>query len=465
MLNSQHSNHTDRSGVNPGRLHSVRFSMRSLLALVFGCSLALYGWRAFIYQPPWYEFPLYERAPRARGLAMQVGPNELSISQVVRNQRAKQLLVEDGAGKPLAGATVTSPGPLKSSAPWLDVVQIELQSDPQLVELASLRVFDHATRMLLSDKDRRLGWRIVAPNLLQLYGVGRMLPDEVDVWLRLTSYAAGEPIQRLEPAIGATCQLENYRFTVKELQRGLWAFDSRKEPKLHWLQQKNSLNQTSVVLTWEADGGAPPARHQVVAVAKDGQRDLGNREVLLLDSRHSMVRSAYFSCYVPLEDIDYFELRPDGGSDRFFFERVQLPRVSSTVFEAPPSVVVPIGGKQIRTTVEEYRPLHVELDTREGQPIRGTSSNGRGTWFLVGEETEADQGNSFTLIQRVSGLGGLEWRIRYQLQGNAQYVSGDALKSRGGGSHHGGNSFGGYTTFLTPLQDLESLQFQLWPGP
>ena len=60
---------------------------------------------------------------------------------------------------------------------------------------------------MISEIDPAYGWRITDRNVVQLYGLGKPLPERLDVWLRLNSYGGDSPMVELPPTVGASCNL------------------------------------------------------------------------------------------------------------------------------------------------------------------------------------------------------------------------------------------------------------------
>lgn len=185
----------------PGR--RWQFSIRITLLAVTMCALAVAGWKAFLWQPPTHGIAIYEQAPAFYGRTAKIGPNQIRIESVARNDRDGGISVETGRGQPL-DVPVVGDRRLVNCASWLDVAQIELQPGGDLLDIIEVRIFDHAQRALLSRLDPAYGWNVVAPNLLQVYGLNQSLPETLDIWLRVNSYSADDDVYQLAPTAGAT---------------------------------------------------------------------------------------------------------------------------------------------------------------------------------------------------------------------------------------------------------------------
>src|SRR5688572_14110205 len=216
---------TSASTKRPSLGRFTRFSVRFLFGLTALAAVLLGIWKAFLYEPPTHRIPGYEQAPSTRRLAAEIGPNKITIRSVARNDRDGNISIESGDGKPLPGPV---PGTklLTSCAKWLDVVQLELHPGPDRFEIIEARVFDHASRTLLSQVDPALGWQVLPPNLLQVYGLGKEVPQLVDVWLRVHSYRPEDRAFVLPPQAGSEVSLPGGTMTLREIQNGFAGWSS-----------------------------------------------------------------------------------------------------------------------------------------------------------------------------------------------------------------------------------------------
>lgn len=209
---------SEPSPQNRRRSFSLRFLLigTALIAAVLGV------WRVFSYRHPAHQFLFYEKAPFTSGREIKVGPNTIAIRSIARNRYDGKvhMLTGDGLGQQIPDAER-----LKGCAKWLDVVQLEITPGPDLAEIIQVRIFDHETRTMLSELDRAYGWRVVEPNLIQIYGLGKEIPAKLDVWLRLNSYADGK-IYQLSPTPGASVQIPGGTISVDEVQDGFAGWSS-----------------------------------------------------------------------------------------------------------------------------------------------------------------------------------------------------------------------------------------------
>ena len=127
-------------------VHRKQFSIRVLLGLACLAAIGVAYWKAVVWEPPTNQFGLYERAQAYHGWTATIGPNQIRIVSIARNDRDGSVLVATPDDGVLEEVVVPNRQTLIDCAPWLDVVQIELRPGDDLVEIVELRVFDHRTR-------------------------------------------------------------------------------------------------------------------------------------------------------------------------------------------------------------------------------------------------------------------------------------------------------------------------------
>ena len=215
----------DQSSPGPRK---YRFSLGTLLALVTIVALALGAWKIWSYEPPTNRIAEYEKAVGTRQNWFDVGPNRVRLAFIARNDRDGTLHVEDGDHHAASKSTVPYAATISAAAPWLDVAEIRLAPDPDQIDLIDARIFETKTRKLISEIDPAFGWRITDRNVVQLYGLGKPLPERLDVWFRLNSYPADSPVVKLQPNAGASCSLADTTFTLQEIRSGEWGFSRTK---------------------------------------------------------------------------------------------------------------------------------------------------------------------------------------------------------------------------------------------
>ena len=435
----------------------LRFTTRRLLLFVTCWCIALGVWRTYIYEPLTHKIPLYEKAYGTRRLSKRIGPNSIRIARVVRNRRDGALVVEDGYGTSLPAAKVTHPKHLAQAAPWLDVVQMELEPGPDLLDILEVRIFDHETRTLISQLHPRFGWQVIQPNLLQVYGLGKELPAKVDVWLRVQSYDATVQVTCLKPTKGASCTLPRGVLSLQDIRSGSWAYDSQKGGYHLQLDNEKVRSEVSTVFSWrEIRSGND---YQVVAVSKEGRRI--HPDLLVIPKW--MMQPIPVRFRLPLEEIDHFELRPFRDRHRFFFEAVQLPLSTGKAFSKPPVATLKIYGQETKVGIPDFAPLSARFAAYRGNWTLGTSTH----WMSSSPWVESRAGGAiaveeeFTLVHHLRAIHSVSWQFRFQdsITGKMKTESEMSLRNSGTSGQVR------YKNFRKPLEAIQAVEITLQPGP
>ncbi len=437
----------------------LRFTMRRLLLFVTCWCIAFGLWRTYIYEPPTHKIPLYEKAFGTRRLSKRIGPNTIRIARVARNRRDGSHIVEDGHGTSLPTAKTTNPKQIAQAAPWLDVVQIELEPGPDLLDILEVRIFDHKTRTILGSIDSDFGWQVIQPNLLQIYGIGRELPAKVDVWLRLQSYDAKDVLTRLEPTKGASCDLPDGALTLKDISGEYHSIDMIKG--CFYGQRTNSLDLVTSIFSWQ--GKQFDSVYQIEAVLKSGERHSPDSFPHLLHFDSGKFIAATFRGGIILEEIDHFELRPFGGRHRFFFEAVQLPPSTGKAFAKPPVATLKINGQEVSVDIPDFAPLAARLTTHRGDWASGTDGRGRYVLQKPGEVTAVEE--EFTVVYRMRGLGSVPWQFRFQDAVTGKLLTEFETSPHSSSRSSGHGSLVGHTNFRKPLKEIDAVEITLQPAP
>ncbi len=438
----------------------LRFSLASLFLLTTLCAALLVAWKAITYEPPTHKISLYEKAPGTVRDSFVVGPNRVRMHLVTRNDRDGALHYENGRGAAVANLVAQNAQVLSSAAPWLDVVQIELSPAPDRLDVIEARVFDHKTRTLINDANPEFGWRMVAPDVLQIYGLGKPLPEKLDVWFRLHSYPAGDEVRTIAPTASSNCELsDGTKLTLSDIRPGLGG---------GWSSAKGFLSSTI------ADDGSIAAefnitrphasdeRLQMAAVLKSGEKVhpelphfIGSR-AMSLESRQLIRFDAF------LAELDHFEVRPFGGRERFFFEAVALPKVSTKPFVAAPIARVQIAGGEMDERIATFAPLDVSVATHRGEWAGGCrAGSGRASITKSANVTDVDK--SFTFVSDCSGIS-IRPQLQFTLRNQTSPASNSGLTPSGfQGGTSGGNFGASCWTYRTPLDQVDAVEVELKP--
>jgi hypothetical protein len=419
------------------------------------CALAAACWKVFIWQPPTHRISLYEKAPAFYGRTAKIGPNQIRIESVARNDRDGEIRIESGRGTSL---DVEIPGKqtLVDCAGWLDVARIHLQPGGDLVELLEVRIFDHEQRELLSRLDPAYGWNVVTPNVLDLYGLQKPLPETVDVWLRVNSYEADDGVFTLPPTAGASVLVDGHQLTLHAAQAGFqgWSSSDGFVP----LRGKHHA-ESAFEVRWKPSND--DRRYQIAAVLRDGER-------IVDDFFHTFnsQKSSVIMFPTPLESIDHLEIRPFGGRHRFFFDAIRLPEITSQdPFADPPSAVVKIGGKEIATSVAAFRPLSARVRTVDGNYGQGTTTSNTSMTLTPRPEGPTDRGEAFSLIVDARGLGRLPLAFRFRKMGHPNWLADSQMSSAGGASSFGSSRILIERNYRIPIESVDEVEISITDAP
>lgn len=409
--------------------------------------------------PPTDRIAAYEKAPGTLQNWFDVGPNRVRMRLVTRNERDGTLKYENGRGIAIQNLTAQNAPILSSAAPWLDVVQIELEPTPDRVDVIEARVLDHTTRTLISHVSSRFGWRMVSPDVLQIYGLGKLLPEKLDIWFRLQSYPANEQrIGTLAPTPKSSCRLpDRSRFTLNDIRNSLDG---------GWTSAKGFLaspkpDGDQVVGDFTISHGHDQLRWQLTAVLKSGER-------IHPDSRHFVGPGVTLNDHrdlisfdADLSDVQHFEIRPFGGRERFFFDAVTLPKVSHKPFSAPPTARVPVAGGEVEEAIAVFSPLEICVATHRGLWVGGTRS-GNGRAVILPSKFVSELDRAFTITTSIHGLS-VRLGSRFTLVGAKSPAAIVNVASIKYGDAVSGNSRAGAVSYRIPLDQVDNIEVELKP--
>jgi hypothetical protein len=428
-----------------------QFSIRITLLAVTMCALAVAFWKAFVWQPPTHGIALYEKASAFYGRTAKIGPNQIRIESVARNDRDGAIRVESGRGQPL-DVSVVGERMLVNCAPWLDVAQIELQPGGDLLDIIEVRIFDHSHRELLSRLDPAYGWNVVSPNVLQVYGLNQTLPERLDVWLRVNSYSADDDVYKLPPTAGATVDVNGTTLTLHQTQAGFRGWSS----KDGFIPVQGGYHADSAYeIRWEPSND--DRRYQIAAVTRDGEWTVDNHLYAFHNQQNEVIMLP-----VALESVDHLEIRPFGGRHSFYFDGVRIPKAtSSSPFAASPTAIVQVGGVEIAKSVPEFLPLDVRVRLVDGK--FGSGSTAGGTWrsLIPKPDGPTERGNAFSLIIDERGIGEISFQFRLRRQGS--WMAG--LNSSRSAQSSGASGVLIERNYQVPIEMVDQIEITVTPAP
>src|SRR3954471_6673169 len=432
-----------------------RFSLATLLAALTLAAVILALWKIWSYEAPTDRIALYEKAKGTRRDWFDVGPNRVRLAIIARNDRDGTLHVEDGRPQPAAAPAVPDAATVASAGPWLDVAEIRLTPGPAQIEIIDARIFDHRTRDLISNTDVSYGWRVVDRNVVQLYALGKPLPDLLDVWFRMNSFDPKAQLAKLPATAGSSCTLGGTQLTLKEIRSGRWDYSGGKFVSL----SDDEENSVSLLLTSVDDDQSK--RCQIEAVSRSGETVYGDTPHFLRPQRNAQTEPIYFD--ISLKELDHFELRPFGGRHTFFFEALELPKISRRPFAPPPRVNVAVAGKEVERKLTAFAPLDLKLATYRGAVFSGIAVNERWAGLMRSHRLQNDAATDLTIAYWAQGLQPQNWRLRYI---DSQSGADLSRKSNRNSSFGGGPGLGAaYVNFNLPLDRLGAIEVTLAGAP
>ncbi len=244
------------------------------------------------------ESGLYEKGPGSKDLKIQVGPNVLGIRTVTRS--ASLSGAEDGKGN---SVTIEGIDPMTQIPDWIDMAEIDLDVDPELLDVMEVRVFDHETKELIQSKGLRMGvgWEFDAKHSrARVWSLGAHLPDKIDLWLRANSYEEDEEIHALRPEDGATLSAGGMNITIDEIRQGRWNWSSPNFTNCTevdgWISMHLTMKQNSALMS----------NQQMCAVSVDGRRATTDDFHFLATFGGSNMHIIYFP--IDMSELSHFEM-------------------------------------------------------------------------------------------------------------------------------------------------------------
>ncbi len=433
-----------------------QFSILSILGLMLVAALSIVGWQKYIYVHPAHKNTMYEKAPFTNSGQFKLGKNVVSIKSITHSDRGNRIVAEDRMGKPLASPPAYAEM-LKSSADWLDTVQLELDAGDSEFEVIHARIFDYSTRTAIGKTDPQTGYRMIDPSTLQIYRLGAKLPDRLDVWLRVRSYPKknGE-IVKLNPAVNRPAKGLGGSFEIVEFCDG---FASYSTATGQLVGDPQSADRESAYLV-KFDGNWPKGqRVQIVTVGKNGDRRHEAQYFTFTD---------YYSDHPKLltlpmgrEQIDHIEIREFVDRRVFFFQGLKVPTTSQSAFVRPPHVEIPAGSLAEELSITEFLPLDVSVAMESGSTATGTFSSEHAQDIMRNiNNTKMD--SHATFITRTMGLGGR--CLSVNVAATDPEKGAIVPLRRGSGSSGGSASHLKYQVLQVPIEQVDSIQLRL-PDP
>ncbi len=278
---------------------------------------------------------------------------------------------------------------------------------PQQIDIIQARIFDHKTRQLISDVSPAYGWRVVDRNVVQLYGLGQPLPERVDLWFRLNSYPPNFLVAKLAISSGAICTLGGADFKLQDIRSGHCGYIWSKG--LLTLPGSGEDNGISALLAFH--GGNFDWRYEIAAVLRTGQVVYTDVPAFLRPQKELQLWPMFFD--IDFKDLDRFEIRRYGGRHTFFFDAVELPKISTRSFAKPPIAKVMVNGHEIERNLNIFAPLEFQVATFRGTEFHGSTASESRSSLIRSTIAPNDADKRLTVAKWTRGLSPQLWDFRY----------------------------------------------------
>jgi beta-lactamase regulating signal transducer with metallopeptidase domain/ankyrin repeat protein len=310
----------------------------------------------------------YETAKASKDFKVKVGPTEFKAHSVIRWQRDGNVVIKnpDGSGKRVIDMETAD---YSSQARWMDIAQIRLSPAPEKYEVVKLRVFDHDQRKLLSEEDYlAVGYdrRDVSVNL---YSAGQLLPEKVDVWMRVLHKPDKKKVWRIKSQANAKADIEGVALGILNVKDGGDYSYSSNASGIKWGKHDRRSDGLATTISLKF-ARATKDQYQVCAVSKDDRRYVPDSPHFIRGANGIQVLTFAF----PKDQIAYFEISPFHGRDTLYFDGIKLPEVSDE-FDSIPEVRFRIDGKEGQFANTAFAPFELELQTFKGKRVVGLASS------------------------------------------------------------------------------------------
>jgi beta-lactamase regulating signal transducer with metallopeptidase domain/Leucine-rich repeat (LRR) protein len=408
--------------------------------------------------------PLYEKATPSRDLKVRVGGETFAVDKVLRCGRDGEYGMEDGRGNVPEGAWSLILRDYRDQASWLDPARVYISPRCERYHVIELRVFDHATREMLTFGDGiAVGYDMLG-SVVRLRSVGGMLPDSVDIWLELVMRPEDGQVWRLDAEPGSQAALGSEVVVLRELREGAGSASMRAaapgEPaEIEWHGFTDKGTRSTAVFDLRGPAAAEGRKYQVRAFVGGAPpvipdyplflwRGAGATTVIVLD--------------VPAARLEHFELWPFRGREQLYFDGVRLPRVGGEPLQPPPRATVDVGGREgvFESLLQDLLP--VQVTTLKGCAVGGVSARASGVHVTPVEAPVADTESAATVVCEVEGL--MAERLWVELLDSAgRSVSTGGWREEGTARTHCRTLT--YTMVGAPLSEIARVRIGLSPEP
>lgn len=267
------------------------------------------------------EFYDYRKAEQVEGLRHRVGNAELCVERCYRLRANGAVAATDGREE--VELSEGRPHPVFADPdPSLNRAAIQFSRDPAGGhEILRVRLFDHRTRTMLTEYHVPAMWSYDGQGEILAWSLGKPLPERVDVWFQVTTFAEGEAKRIVPPRVGAKAEFAAYDAELTHLHSGERGYTTTGGTlTFHPPHEGDDFpSQATFHIAPKRAQTSHGEYARVLAVGKDGSRFMADRVIYPSNS--------FFVCEFPIEPnaLAHFELLPVGREHCFFFDDVRLP--------------------------------------------------------------------------------------------------------------------------------------------
>ncbi len=381
----------------------------------------------------------YEKAPIATGPSITLGPTTFTLNSVARWSRDGTTRVGDGYGRPSARVEMPE---YPEASKWMDIAEIVIGPEADVFDVTELRVFDHATQENVAMNEKVVGGYQFDGRVARVVRIGNLLPDELDVWMRVRHRPAKDPVWRIPAEAGSSATIDGVPVVIREIHGGAGSYEMRGEA-IHWTSPDTDEDRTNIVV-----------------VIDDPARRLAGRrfQLCIVDDAGKRYWSGFFvsvnngKVHVPTFPIGatrvkFVELSPLHEERRFYFEGVKLPPADPRPMQPPPTLSFAVNGKEGEYTTDSHDLLRASLTVLNGDPFDGVRFS-EGELSFSRKPTPGDDGTTIAVM--IAGLGTGDVQARLIDASGQALVEGDV--NQGASFHPSGTVT--YWHVNTPVEDI-----------
>jgi len=392
---------------------------------------------------------LYEKAKVSEDFKVKAGPTKFAANFVVRWDRDGEYIIRGPDGSKFGMQALPIPD-FHTQATWMDIAQLYISPDIERYEVIELRVFDHNKRELISDEDYiGVGYNI-RNSVATIYSIGQLLPEELDVWMRVIHKPSGTIVSQIPAQENAVVKLPDNMLKILEIKKGVYNYSSGPSG-VNWTEHHSEHDESATSVAFQFNE-KDNKKYQICAISKDSERFVPDYPHFIssVNARINVIEIG-----LPKEKIDHFEITPFISRDTLYFDGIKLPKVSDA-FSSCPLVMFEINGSEGEFTSNILSPLELKLyayGNKKVTGVSGSADNWRNT-FKIGQAKEGTSG--FAL--KINGMRTKNLHLAYFNQSGKRI---DPDNNRNKSRASGGSTTIGADSIKVPLEQIHSVGLQI----